>query len=147
MRKVLIVVVVLALGGVLAVKLLAPAAPRPHAKIDGDVYVLPKAFLINLAEHRYAKLSVALVLPHHEGAEAGGEGGEEGAATPPEGYGTLAQEAVVRSIITDVLSAQPAARLIETSRRAALKRLVLRELERQSDVHASGVLFTDLAVQ
>ena len=37
--------------------------PRPaKRKIDGTVYVLPKEFLVNLADGRYAKLDVALVL-------------------------------------------------------------------------------------
>lgn len=146
-KKLLIGLVALLLGGGLAFKLLAPPAPEPPMKIEGDVYVLPKAFLINLAQHRYVKLSIALVIAHHEDAGAASEGAEGGAAAPPEGYGALPQEAVVRSIVTDVLSAQPASRFVRASSRERLKRRILVELERRSDVHATRVLFTDLAVQ
>ena len=58
-------------------------------------------FLVTLAEGRYAKLSVGLVLPHDALAPEGAEGAE---AKPPEGYGPLAQEALVRAIVTDPLT-------------------------------------------
>ena len=60
--------------------------------------MLPKEFLLNLADGHYAKLSVALVLPQ---TRSPAEGRPRWDATPPEGYGPLEQEAAVRAVITD----------------------------------------------
>ena len=63
---------------------------------------MPKDFLINLKSGRFAKLNAALVLKHgYLEPSRPPRGGHEAAATPPDGYGTLPQEAVVRAIITD----------------------------------------------
>lgn len=146
MRKKLLIavpllVVIAAMG---AYKVLSPTPVVPKAKVDGDVYVLPREFLINLDAGRYAKLGVALVLPHdHGGAEA--ESAEAG--KPPEGYGPLPQEAVVRAIVTDILSGERAGRLISARGRRMLKQRITRTLRERTDVEASGVLFTDVAVQ
>src|SRR5690348_11124296 len=64
-------------------------------KVDGAVYVLPKEFIVNLKDNRFAKLTVALVLPELPVAAEG-----EGGATPPEGFGLLEEEAAVRDIVT-----------------------------------------------
>ena len=53
---------------------------------------------MNLADGRYAKCSVALTLPH--GIALGeAEGGEAAEGEPPEGFGALNQEAVVRALM------------------------------------------------
>jgi hypothetical protein len=126
---------------------LAKPAPEPHHKIAGEVYVLPKDFLINLDGGRFAKLGVALVLAEGFSAvpAAGGHGGA--APAPPEGYGTLPQEPVVRSIITDELTDAPAAKLTSAEGREKLQKLILKRLTRQTDVKVDDVLFTDVAVQ
>lgn len=102
-------------------------APQP--KIDGDVYVLGREFLVNLDAGRHAKLGVALVIHHEAGEEE--EADAEG-AKPPEGYGPLPQEAVVRAIVTDALTGQPARRLISASGRGLLKRRIQRAVEEQA---------------
>ena len=65
LKFVLPLVALLVLGGAYKTVLAKPA-PEPKHKVDGQVYVLPKEFLVNLDDERYAKLTVALVLPHDE---------------------------------------------------------------------------------
>ena len=61
LKFVIPLVVLMVIGGGYKFVLAKPAAAK--AKVDGAVYVLPKEFLINLADGHFAKLSVALVLP------------------------------------------------------------------------------------
>ena len=49
------------LGGLYKVVLAKPSNVK-H-KVDGVVYILPKEFMLNLADDHFAKLNVALVLP------------------------------------------------------------------------------------
>jgi flagellar FliL protein len=103
-KKVLIPLIVVLIAAGAAKFVLAKPAPREHHKIDGTVYVLPKEFLVNLSDGRYAKLNVALVLaPGQPSAPAAG-GHEGGGAEPPEGFGTLEQEAAIRDVVTDVVT-------------------------------------------
>ena len=85
MKKKIIIIVAVALvaaGGAYKTVLAKPAkAAKP--KVEGAVYVLPKEFLVNLADGRFAKLQVALVLDREA---AGRRGRPRRAATPPEGY-------------------------------------------------------------
>src|SRR4051812_6720133 len=92
-----LVIVVLALVVVAAGYkfVLSPGGTEANSKVHGQVYVLPKEFLINLADGRFAKLTVAIVLPEGEKIEAPKEN------QPPEGFGPLPQEAAVRAVITD----------------------------------------------
>ena len=146
MRKKLIIalVVLLAAGGA-AYKMFAPKPPAPKLKVQGEVYVLPTDFLLTLSDGGYARLGVALILKPGETAVAGG--GHGAPAKPPEGYGTLPQEPLVRTIITETVTGQPPYRLTDRKARAKLKHAILAELDRRTDVHAESVLFTDLAVQ
>lgn len=131
---------ILALGGYKFV--LAKPVPAPKPKIAGTVYVLPKDFLLNLSDGKFVKLDVALVL-----SEVPAAGAAEAAATPPEGYGTLPQEAAIRDIITNTITDATGARLISRSGRERLKRRILKQIIKTTDVKATEVLFTDVAVQ
>jgi flagellar FliL protein len=143
--KIILPILLIAIGGAYKFAIAKPA-PEPQKKIDGEVYVLPKDFLVNLEGGRFAKLGVALVFK--AGFSAVAAGGEEGsAAANPEGYGALPQEAVVRAIITDTLTDQAPERLTGEKGRASLQRKILKRLARETDVEADEVLFTDLAVQ
>ncbi len=122
-----------------------PSKPVAKHKIDGSVYVLPKEFLVSLAGGRYVKLGVALELPSAE-ASAGKEGGH-GASTPPEGYGSLPQEGVVRSLVTGVLTGTDADQLLSRKGREGVKRRILEAIERKSDVEARAIFFPDLTIQ
>src|SRR4051812_18437020 len=132
--KIIIPVLLLVVGGVYKFVLAKPA-PVPKPKIEGAVYIMPKDFLINLKAGKFAKLNAALILKegYLEEAVAKAGGGAE-AAAPPDGYGTLPQEAAVRAIITDALTDLPAGRLTREKSRAKVEDLVLKRIEHETDV-------------
>ena len=143
MKKALVpVIAIVVAGGAYKTVLAKPAAPAEKRKVEGTVYVMPKEFLVNLADGRYAKLQVALVL---EEAVAAGEG--HGAPTPPEGYGAEPQEAVVRDIITDTLTDASDKDLIDRDGRETIKKKILKAIKKHTDVHVEDVLFPDVTVQ
>jgi flagellar basal body-associated protein FliL len=146
MKKLLPIVVVLlaVLGGVYKFVLAKPTA-EAKPKVDGTVYILGKEFLVNLADGRYAKLTVALVLK--EGDASTAAAGGEGAPTPPEGFGTMPQEAVVRDVITDDLTDAKDDELINPKKREELKQHVAKDIRKHTDVGVEDVLFTDVTVQ
>ena|SRR5258705_7118784 len=147
MKKKLIIVLpvlLIVLGGAYKFVLAKPAAvPKP--KIDGEVYVLPKDFLVNTSDGKFAKVDIALVID--EGSAAPAAGGGEAAAAPPEGFGTLPQEAAVRDIITNSLTDVSGAKIIKRKGRLQLKKRILKQILSKTDVKAHDVLFTDVAVQ
>ena|SRR5437868_10466883 len=135
------IALLLVLGGAYKMVLAKPAKlPKPH--VDGSVYVLPKEFLIDLADGHFVKLGVALVLP--PGAVPAGA---EGATPPPDGYGALPEEAAVRAVVTDMVTDASSKDLINRKGRSALRARVLKGILAQTDVKAKAVLFTDVAVQ
>jgi flagellar FliL protein len=142
--KFIIPIVLLLLGGVYKFVLAKPAAAA-KPKVAGEVYVLPKDFLVNLSDGKFAKLGVGLVFD--EGYSAAPAKGGEGGAAPPDGYGALPQEAVVRDIITDVVTDKSADDLTSRKGRDEIKALILKRLTSQTDVKVHDVLLTDIAVQ
>jgi flagellar basal body-associated protein FliL len=132
-------VVLLVLGGLYKVVLAKP--PGGHPKVEGVVYVLPKEFLLNLAGNHFVKLNVGLVVADGE-VPVKAEG-----APPPEGFGLLPQEAVVRDVVTDTITDTNAGQLVSRKGRNALKRKLLKALHARTDVKVKDVLFTDVAVQ
>ena len=147
MKKMLPIVLIALLAGGAGYKFVIakPKKKEPKPKVEGTVYILGKEFLVNLADGRFAKLTVALVLdPKDHSAEAAGG---EHAAKPPEGFGTMAQEAVVRDIITDDLTDAKDAELINRKGREKLKKDILHSIHEHTDVHADDILFTDVTVQ
>ena len=148
MKKMLPIVLIALLAGGAGYKFVIakPKKKEPKPKVEGTVYILGKEFLVNLADGRFAKLTVALVLDpkDHSAAAAGGH---EAAAKPPEGFGTMAQEAVVRDIITDDLTDAKDVELIDRKGREKLKKDILHSIHEHTDVHADDILFTDVTVQ
>jgi flagellar basal body-associated protein FliL len=144
LKFILPLVVLVLLGGVYKVVLAKPPKMVPP-KVDGQVYVLPKEFLLNLADGHFAKLDVALVLDKTQviAAAAGGEG----AVKPPDGFGPLEQEAVIRDIVTNDLTDAQEADLTDRGGRDRLKKRVLKDIKAHTDVKVNDVLFTDVAVQ
>lgn len=142
--KFIVPILLVVLGGVYKFVLAKPGAPAPKPKVDGQVYVLPKEFLINLNGGRFAKLSVGLVLDHSQAVVA--EGGHE-AVKPPEGFGTLPQEPVIRDLVTDRLTDDSADSLVTEKGREKLKKQLLLSIKKKTDVKVEEVLFTDVAVQ
>jgi flagellar basal body-associated protein FliL len=144
-KKKLIIIVVAALvlaGGAYKTVLAKPAEKAPEPKVHGTVYILPKEFLVNLADGRYAKLQVALVVEHAPVAAGG-----HGAPTPPEGYGSEPQEAIVRDLITNALTNASDHELIQGEGREKIKKKILKSIKEHTDVHVEEVLFPDVTVQ
>ncbi|HEY7629721.1 MAG TPA: flagellar basal body-associated FliL family protein [Thermoleophilaceae bacterium] len=138
--KIVIPIVLVLFGGVYKTVLAKPPkAPKP--KIAGTVYVMPKEFLLNMADGRYAKLDVSLVLDKKEVLPT-----SEGAPTS-ENYGALEQEPAVRDVITDIVTDTPSKDLIDRDGREQLKREILKGIREHTDVKVDEVLFTDVAVQ
>src|SRR4051794_13179045 len=117
--KIVVPVLVVVLAG-LYMFVLKGTPSEANKKVDGVVYVLPKEFVVNLKDERYAKFTVALVLPELPAAAEG-----EAAAAPPEGFGLLAEEPLVRDIITDELTGDSAKDLISASGRRGIKKRLL----------------------
>ena len=137
-------VLLLVVGGVYKFVLAKPGAPAPKPKVDGTIYVLPKEFLINLNGGRFAKLSVGLVLDH---SQPTADTSSHAATKPPEGFGTLPQEAVIRDLVTDTLTDGSAESLVSEHGREKLKSRLLVSIKKKTDVKVEEVLFTDVAVQ
>ena len=143
-KKLIIILLVVVAGGGFAAKtflLPKPAVAKP--KIDGEIYVLPKGFTLNLTDGRYATMTIGLILApgQSDGATA------EGATTTPSGLGTLPEEAVIRDIITNDVTDKTSKALITQGGRNALRTEILADIAKQTDVKVSSVLFTDVAVQ
>jgi flagellar protein FliL len=144
MKKKLIIglVLVLAIGGYLAKSmLLKPKVVIP--KINGQIYVLPHQFTLNLADGRYATLTAALLLA------PGQSDGSTAASTVASDaiVGTLPEEAAIRDIITNTITAQPGSELTSVTGREHLKTEILQTIKKSTDDKISGVMFTDVAVQ
>ncbi|MET0687421.1 MAG: flagellar basal body-associated FliL family protein [Solirubrobacteraceae bacterium] len=144
MKKKLIIVVValVAAGGAYKTVLAKPAEKEKKPKVEGQVYVMPKEFLVNLSGGRFAKFSVALVMPHLPVAAGG-----HGAPAPPEGYGAEPQEAIIRDLITNEVTDIPAEELVDHEGREKVKKAILAAIKRKTDAHVEEVLFPDLTVQ
>jgi flagellar basal body-associated protein FliL len=146
-KKLMIVlpVLLLVLGGAYKFVLAKPNTAEAKPKVDGSVYILQQEFLVNLHDGRFAKLTTALVLAHDDTSTAAAGGHE--AASPPEGYGTMSQEAVVRAIVTDDLTDVKAADVIDRDGRERLQEKILKDLNKKTDVKVEEVLFPDVTVQ
>jgi len=145
-KKLVPVIALLAvLGGVYKFVLAKPAKAEPKPHVEGTVYMLQKEFLVNLADGRFAKMQIGLVLAHDDTSTVAAGGHE--ASTPPEGYGAMAQEGIVRDLITGVLTDAKDKELIEEHGREELKKEILKVLKKKTDVKVEEVLFSDLTVQ
>jgi flagellar FliL protein len=133
------------LGGVYKFVLAKPATAEPKPHVEGTVYMLQKEFLINLADGRFAKMQIGLLLAHDDTSTVAAGGHE--AASPPEGYGTMAQEGIVRDLITGELTDATDKQLISETGREELKKKILKVIKKKTDVKVEEVLFSDLTVQ
>jgi len=140
LKIILPLALLIVLGGLYKVVLAKPA--DTHPKVHGEVYVLPKEFLLNLQGNHFVKLNVGLVLAAGQVPTSAG-----GGTPPPDGFGPLPQEAVVRDVITDTITDTNAGQLVSRKGRNALKARILKSLRRKTDVKVNDVLFTDVAVQ
>src|ERR1700753_2662719 len=86
----------------------AVAKAKPH--IAGTIYLLGKQFTVNLANQRYAMLTVGLEL-----APGAPPTSLASTATPPSGFGSMAEEGAVRAVITNDLVGVKARDLLDQS--------------------------------
>jgi flagellar FliL protein len=141
-----VVVALVALGGVYKFVIAKPKAAAAKPKVEGTVYILGKEFLVNLADGRFAKLTIALVLDHKDTSTVAAS--SHGSTTkPPDGFGAMGQEAVVRDVITDDLTDIKDTDLIGRAGRVKIKDEILKDLKAHTDVKVDDVLFTDVTVQ
>src|SRR6201994_426276 len=139
-----VIIALVALGGAYKFVLAKPKSAAAKPKVEGNIHVLGKEFLVNLADGRFAKLTVALVLdPKDTSAPAAAAG----ASTAPEGFGAMKEEAVVRDIITNDLTDAKDTDLIDRPGRERIKTVILKDLKAHTDVKVDDVLFTDVTVQ
>ncbi len=141
-KKILIALGVVLLAGGYEGYTMATAKKPPKLRINGTIYILPKSFTLNLAGGQYATLTVALLLGPTQS-----QGTTNPSNPPPTGFGSLPEEAVVRAIITNDLTNQPADTLLSNPGRAGLERKILADIGSQTDDKITAVYFTDLAIQ
>ena len=105
-------------------------------KVAGELLALSPDFTINLDSGHYGKVSVALEM---DGA----------IPKPAEGQtvGTLKENAVVRSIVTNDLTGLTTDDLIQRPSREKLLQDILKDLQSQTDEQVTHVFFTDVVVQ
>lgn len=144
-KKILIILPILLLGGgyVAKGKLMPPKVVKP--KLAGQIYILPKQFMCNLQDGHYATLTVALELAagQSDGATAADAGGPATGAT----VGTLPEEAVIRSIITNAITNDTSNALVTGTGRSNLQSQILSQIKTETDVKVDQLFFTDVAVQ
>jgi flagellar basal body-associated protein FliL len=142
-KKVMLAILlpVLLLGGYKMTK----HKPLPKEKIKGTIYPMPKEFLLNLRDGRYAKVAIALELAPGQSDGASAESGSSG--TGEAAAGTLPEEPLVREIITDQISGQSGATLESNSGRRNLQKEIVAGIRKQTDVKVEAVLIPDLTVQ
>jgi flagellar basal body-associated protein FliL len=118
-----------------------PKVVKP--KIAGEIYILPKQFTLNLKDGHYATLTMALELA------PGQSDGVTADNTPAAGatVGTLPEEAVIRSIITNEVTNQGSSALVDQTGRNGLEQQILTDIKTETDVKVDHVFFTDVAVQ
>jgi flagellar basal body-associated protein FliL len=142
-KKILIIALVVLLGGAYVAKGKLMPAKVVKPKIAGEIYILPHQFTLNLKDGHYATLTVALELA------PGQSDGASADNTPAAGavVGTLPEEAVIRSIITNEVTNETSNALIDDSGRTQLERQILSDIKSETDVKVNQVFFTDVAVQ
>jgi flagellar basal body-associated protein FliL len=143
-NKKLIAILVLVILGAGAAYSLASPKPVLKKKIQGVIYELPQSFLLNLNDGHYVKLTLALILAPGQSDGASAAGGSSPSAESP---GTLPEEAVIRDIVTNLMTNESSGELTSSSGRRAVKRQILDAIRAQTDVKVEQVLFPDLTVQ
>ena len=141
-KKILIPLVVVIMGLGAAYSMAKPKVVIKD-KITGTIYVMPKDFLLNLSDGHFVKLTVALVLAPGQSSGASASG----SSSAGEGVGTLPEEAVIRDIVTNLITNESSNDLVSDSGRERVKHQMLAAIKAQTDVKVAQVLFPDLTVQ
>ena len=120
--------------------------PVLKEKIKGTIYEMPREFLLNLKDGRYAKVAVALDLAPGQSDGASAEGGGS-SGSGESAVGTLPEEPLVREIITDVITGQTGSTLESDSGRRNIQKEIAADIRKQTDVKVEAVLIPDFTVQ
>jgi flagellar FliL protein len=120
--------------------------PKPvnKDKIKGTIYVMPAPFLLNLADGKFAKITVALELAP---GQSDGASATAAASSGESAVGTLPEEPLVREIVTNAITNQNGETLVSNAGRTAIKHQILLAIDKQTDVKVEAVLIPDLTVQ
>lgn len=119
--------------------------PVPKEKVKGTIYLMPKEFLLNLRDGRYAKVAIALDLAPGQSDGASADASSSGSGESA--VGTLPEEPVVREIVTDVITGQDGSSLESDGARRAIQKEIASNIRKQTDVKVEAVLIPDLTVQ
>jgi flagellar basal body-associated protein FliL len=119
--------------------------PVPKQKVKGTIYLMPKEFLLNLRDGRYAKVAIALDLAPGQSDGAGAEGAASGSGESA--VGTLPEEPLVRQIVTDVITGQNGSSLESDTARRGIQKEIAADIRKQTDVKVESVLIPDMTVQ
>jgi flagellar FliL protein len=117
----------------------------PKQKVKGTIYLMPKEFLLNLNDGRYAKVAIALDLAPGQSDGASAEGGASGSGE--NAVGTLPEEPIVREIVTGVITGQNGSTLESDSGRRSIQKEIASDIRKQTDVKVETVLIPDFTVQ
>jgi flagellar basal body-associated protein FliL len=119
--------------------------PVPKEKVKGTIYLMPKEFLLNLRDGRYAKVAIALDLAPGQSDGASAESASSGSGE--NAVGTLPEEPIVREIITSVISGQEGSTVESDSGRRGIQKEIASDIRKQTDVKVEAVLIPDFTVQ
>lgn len=119
--------------------------PVPKEKVKGTIYLMPKEFLLNLNDGRYAKVAIGLDLAPGQSDGASAEGASSGSGE--NAVGTLPEEPIVREIVTGVITGQNGATLESDSGRRGIQKEIAADIRKQTDVKVESVLIPDFTVQ
>jgi len=144
--KIVVPLLVIIVGLAVAYKVTAKT-PVVHTKVKGTVYVLPQDFLINLDDGQFAKLAVGLVLAPSQSDGASSSAASTADPNSQEVIGTLPEEPLIRSIVTNILTNQSSMELLDQSSREQVEGKILTSIRKYTDVKVSQVFFPDLTVQ
>jgi flagellar FliL protein len=120
--------------------------PKPvvHMKVKGTIYEMPKDFLLNLSDGRFAKLMVALELAP---GQSNGATAADNSASSENTVGTLPEEPLVREIVTNIVTGASGEALTSDSGRRSIRQEILSAIEKETDVKVEAVLFPEVTVQ
>ncbi len=140
---------VLLVLAVVAKMFLMPAAPPPDekalAKEPGPIYTMAEPFVVNLADSaespHFAKVGVALRLSMFSAAEVPAA---HGAATEPV---VIEADPELRDIVIATLQKHSSEELSHAEGREAVKKEIVKEVNKHTDLKILDVYYTEFAVQ
>ncbi|MBV8259167.1 MAG: flagellar basal body-associated FliL family protein [Actinobacteria bacterium] len=138
-KKGMILVLVLLVGVAGAYKtVLKPKKKGVVPRLPGTLLNFSQPFVLNLADGRYAKVSVSVLLENVNAK-----------SLTPDSNGNIPvpQEPAMRAVVTDMLTGAPASELIDPAPRRSLVQRLLKAMRASTDNVIDKVFLTDITVQ